>query len=258
MLAASPTLAPVRAENEHRFDRQLGVPGLGPAEQERLRAATVVVAGIGGVGGACATYLAAAGVGHLVLVHPGDLELPDRNRQTLMRPEDHGRSRVLAAARTLRLHYPDVEVSAHDVGVADAGVPHLIGAADVVVDARHNFPERYLLNRLCRQADVPAVIAAMDSVYLQLMTSVPGGPCWRCAFPAADDTWDPLGFRVLGAVAGTVGCLAAVEVVKVLIGIDTALTGRLLYGDLWQMTFQTLSIRRSPTCPDCSCPDRVR
>jgi molybdopterin/thiamine biosynthesis adenylyltransferase len=96
------------------------------------------------------------------------------------------------------------------------------------------------------------VIAAMDSVYLQLMTSVPDGPCWRCVFPIADSTWDPLGFRVLGAVAGTVGCLAAVEVVKVLIGVDTALTGRLLYGDLWKMDFQTLSVRRSPTCPDCT------
>ena len=83
-------LTPIPARTEHRFDRQLGLPGRGPAEQERLRAATVVVAGIGGVGGTCATYLAAAGVGRLVLVHPGDLELPDRNRQTLMRPGDLG------------------------------------------------------------------------------------------------------------------------------------------------------------------------
>jgi molybdopterin/thiamine biosynthesis adenylyltransferase len=249
-VAAQPRVA--TWPGSRRFDRQLGVPGIGPAEQTRLRESCVLVAGVGGVGGAAATYLAAAGVGRLVLVHPGELEEPDLNRQTLMEPGDVGSSRVHAAARTLRRHDPEVDVVAHDCPLADPRLPRLIAAADVVVDARHNFPERYLLNRLCRAHGVPEVVAAMDGAQLQLMTSVSGGPCWRCLFPDGDPQWQPLGFRVLGAVAGTVGCLAATEVTKLLAGAGTTLRGRLLFGDLWAMDFRTVGVTRRPGCSDCS------
>jgi molybdopterin/thiamine biosynthesis adenylyltransferase len=234
-----------------RFDRQLGMPGIGAAEQARLRRSSVLVAGIGGVGGAAATYLAAAGVGRLVLVHPGELEEPDLNRQTLMLPDDVGHSRVEAASRTLRRHYPDVDVVAHDCPIDDPRLPGLIADADVVVDARHNFPERYRLNRLCRAAGVPEVVSAMDGAQLQLMTSLPGGPCWRCLFPVGDAQWQPLGFRVLGAVAGAAGTLAAAEVVKLVTGAGTPLGSRLLFGDLWSMEFRTVGVQRRAGCPDC-------
>ena len=240
-----------RLDRLDRFDRQLGVPGLGAAEQRRLRGATVVVAGVGGVGGAAATYCAAAGVGRLELVHPGDLELPDLNRQTLMTPADLGSPRVHTAARTLRRHFPDVRVVAHDVGLNDSRVPALLDRADVVIDARHNFPERYLLNRLSRERGVPTVVAAMAGVQLQLLTCVPDGPCWRCVFPQPDPGWEPLGFRVLGAVAGTAGCLAAAEAVKLVTGAGSVLAGRLLFGDLWTMAFRPVPVRRNPGCPDC-------
>jgi molybdopterin-synthase adenylyltransferase len=247
-LTRAPAAAPA---STGRFDRQLGVPGLGGGQQRRLRGATVVVAGVGGVGGAAATYCAAAGVRRLELVHPGELEVPDLNRQTLMTPADLGTSRVRAAAATLSRHFPDVEVVAHDTGLDDARVPGLLARADVVIDARHNFPERYLLNQLCRRAAVPAVVAAMAGVQLQLLTCLPGGPCWRCVFPRPDPDWEPLGFRVLGAVAGTAGCLAAAEAVKVLTGAGSVLANRLLFGDLWTMTFQPVPVRRNPGCPDC-------
>lgn len=240
-----------------RFDRQLGVPGLGTAQQARLRSSSVLVAGVGGVGGAAATYLAAAGVGRLELVHPGPLEEPDLNRQTLMSPADLGAPRVLTAAATLRRHFPDVEVVAHDAGIADGVVPGLLDRSDVVLDARHNFPERYLLNRMCRERGLPSVVSAMEGVALQLLTCEPGGPCWRCVFPLPDPEWDPLGFRVLGAVAGTAGCLAAAEIVKLLIGAGSVLRGRLLHADLWTMTFTPIPVRPSPDCPDCTAaPDR--
>lgn len=240
------------AENQTRFDRQLGVTGIGTAEQQKLREATVLVAGIGGVGGAAATYLAAAGVGRLVLVHPGELELPDLNRQTLMTPDAVGLPRVHTAAETLRRHFPDVEVVAHDLPVADPAVPGLVAEADVLVDARHNFPERYLLNRMCRQAGIASVVAAMDDTALQLLTCEPGSACWRCVFPQPDPAWEPLGFRVLGAVAGTAGCLAAAEAVKLITGAGSVLKGRLLVADLWQMTFRPVVVRPTPGCPDCA------
>jgi molybdopterin/thiamine biosynthesis adenylyltransferase len=218
-----------------RFDRQIGVAGLGTPEQRRLSASSVLV----------------AGVGRLELVHPGALELPDLNRQTLMTPADLGAPRVLTAADTLRRHFPDVEVVAHDAGIAGDVFPAALARADVVVDARHNFPERYLINRLCRRRGVPSVVAAMDGAALQLMTCEPGGPCWRCVFPREDPGWEPLGFRVLGAVAGTAGCLAAAEVVKLIAGAGSVLRGRLLVADLWEMTFTPVPVRRAPGCSDC-------
>lgn len=234
-----------------RFDRQLSIPGFGADQQQRLRNASALIAGIGGVGGAAATYLAAAGIGRLILVHPGALEEPDLNRQTLMRPEWVGAPRVDCAARTLGKHYRDVEIEPYPWHLDDPRLPALAVEADVVVDARHNFPERYLLNRLCVQANVPLVVAAMNSTEGFVLTVEPGSPCLRCVFPEGDPSWQPLGFPVLGAVAGTAGCLAAMEVVKVVARFGKPATGQLVHFDLWDMDFRTLRAHRDPGCPDC-------
>lgn len=237
---------------DRRFDRQLTVPGLGAAQQRQLRRATVLVAGVGGVGGATATYLAAAGVGRLLLVHPGDLEAPDLNRQTLMRPDMIGLPRVDCATQTLRTHYPDVEVEAYAWEIAHLELPDLLVRADVVVDARHNFPERYRLNGMCVSEEIPLVVAAMNATEGILLTVQPGSPCLRCVFGEGDPSWQPLGFPVLGAVAGTVGCLAAMEVVKLVTGLGRPTAGRMVHFDLLDMGFQSLRAHRDPYCPDCS------
>ncbi|MCK9920515.1 HesA/MoeB/ThiF family protein [Frankia sp. AgPm24] len=243
--------APPGSEATRRYDRQMIIPGFGVAAQRRLSQATVLVAGVGGVGGAAATYLAAAGVGRLILVHPGDLEEPDLNRQTLMRPDRVGRSRVHNAADTLRAHHPAVEVVALDRPLDDEAVPELIARADVVVDARHNFPERYLINRLCVRSAVPLVIAAMNATEASLLVVRPGEPCLRCVFPEGDPSWEPLGFPVLGSVAGTVGCLAATEALKIAGGFAEPAVGRLIHLDLWDVDLRALRTRRDPHCPDC-------
>ncbi|MBX6388936.1 MAG: HesA/MoeB/ThiF family protein [Frankia sp.] len=243
---------PTALPTGRRFERQLTVPGFGPEQQRLLRRATVLVAGVGGVGGAAATYLAAAGVGRLVLVHPGVLEEPDLNRQTLMRPDQIGSPRVVCAAETLSTHYPDVEVNTRQWELTHPELPELVAAADVVVDARHNFPERYLLNRLCVVAGVPLVVAAMNATEAFLLTVRPGSPCLRCLFAAGDPSWEPLGFPVLGAVAGTVGCLAAMEAIKIMTGFGRPTTGRMLHLDLWDMDLRTFRTHRDPGCPDCA------
>ncbi len=243
--------APPGADVSRRYDRQVTIPGFGVAVQRRLSQATVLVAGVGGVGGAAATYLAAAGVGRLILVHPGDLEEPDLNRQTLMRPERVGQSRVLCAADTLRAHHPQVEIVAIDRPLDDPAVPGLIAEADVVIDARHNFPERYLINRLCIRNEVPLVVAAMNATEAYLLVVRPGEPCLRCVFPEGDPSWEPLGFPVLGSVAGTVGCLAATEALKVAGGFAEPAVGRLIHVDLWDVDLRAPRTRRDPGCPDC-------
>lgn len=237
------------------YARQVSLPGFGPAAQQRLAESTVLIAGVGGLGGATATYLAAAGVGRLVLFHPGPLERADLNRQTLMTPSWLGHPRIDCAETTLRRHYPDVEV----VGVpepitADMTSPFL-ALADVVVDARHNFPERLLLNRLCVQLGVPMVEAAMNGAEGQVSVLRPGKTaCLACRCGDGDPEWEPLGFPVLGAVAGTVGCLAAIEAIKVVTGWGEPLDDQLLTLDLERMTFQTLPISRDPDCPVCAAP----
>ncbi len=253
LISEHPAIAPVGPSGRpnRRFERQLGIPGFGDARQSHLRAATVLVAGVGGVGGAAATYLAAAGVGRLLLVHPGVLEEPDLNRQTLMRPGRIGQARVDCAVDTLRTHYPDVEVEGLDWELRDPRVTSLVGQADAVVDARHNFPERYLLNRMCVSARVPLAVAAMNATEAYLLVVGPGTPCLRCAFPEGDPAWAPLGFPVLGAVAGAVGCLAAMEVVKVVAGFGEPAAGRLCHLDLWDTSFRSLRVTRDPGCPDC-------
>ncbi|WP_083788416.1 HesA/MoeB/ThiF family protein [Frankia sp. EAN1pec] len=238
-----------------RYDRQLDLPGFGPAAQERLRGATVLVAGVGGVGGAAATYLAAAGVGRLVLVHPGALEEPDLNRQTLMRPEWIGGSRVACAEQTLRAHHPGVEIVAIDRELSQLPeLGRLVAEADVVVDARHNFPDRYLLNDTCVAARTPAVVAAMNATEGNMLVVRPGSPCLRCVFTEGDPSWQPLGFTVLGAVSGMVGCLAATEAIKIISGFGEPAAGRLLQFDLWDLDFQVLRARRDPHCPTCGGP----
>lgn len=245
-------------ESYGRFQRQLGIPGFDAVRQRHLRAATVLVAGVGGVGGAAATYLAAAGVGRLLLVHRGPLEEADLNRQTLMRPDRIGAARVECAVDTLRAHHPDVEVEGFDREIADPRLPGLIAQADAVVDARHNFPERYLLNRLCVQAHAPLVVAAMNATEIHLLATRPGAPCLRCVFAEGDPAWAPLGFPVIGAVAGTVGCLAAMEVIKLVADFGVPSVSRLLHLDLEDMTFRSLRAVRDPRCADCGRPvDRI-
>jgi molybdopterin-synthase adenylyltransferase len=235
------------------YARQLSLPGFGVAAQQRLAKSTVLVAGVGGLGGAAATYLAAAGVGRLVLFHPGLLERADLNRQTLMMPSGLGHLRVRCAEDTLRRHYPDVEVVAFPEPItADRTSPFLV-QADVAVDARHNFPERLLLNRLCVQLGVPMVEAAMNGAEGQVSVVRPGKTaCLACRCGDGDPEWKPLRFPVLGAVAGMVGCLAAIEAIKVVTGWGEPLEDRFLALDLEQMIFQTLPVTRDPSCPVCA------
>jgi molybdopterin/thiamine biosynthesis adenylyltransferase len=238
------------------YARQMSMPGFGAAEQRRLADSTVLIAGIGGLGGATATYLAAAGVGRLVLFHPGPLEPADLNRQTLMTPSWLGHPRVDCAEATIRRHYPDVEVVAVPEPItADQTSPFLV-QADVVVDARHNFPERLLLNRLCVELGVPMVEAAMYGAEGQVSVVRPGETaCLACRIGDGDPDWEPLGFPVLGAVAGTVGCLAAIEAIKMVTGWGEPLDDQLLALDLERMIFQKVPMTRNPACSVCAASD---
>lgn len=211
-----------------RYHRQLGL--IGTEGQEKLAVSTVLVAGVGGLGGTAALYLAAAGVGRLILVHEGVTVEPDLNRQILMSADGIGRSRVEQAAESIRRLNPGTAIEVWDGRVEPEPVRPLVRRADVVVDARYDFPERYALNRLCQEEGKVMVEAAMYGYEISMTTIVPGvTPCLECLYPESPKIWEPLGFPVLGAVSGMAGCMAALEVIKWLVG--QPITGQLVPGE---------------------------
>lgn len=243
-----------------RYSRQLMLPGFGPEAQVRLKKATALVAGVGGVGGNAALYLAAAGIGRLILLHDGALELPDLNRQILMSQDGLGKERVWQAVEAIRRINPSVAVTGLAAKVEEGRIDSLLAAADVALDCRHNFPERYRLNAACVRRGKPMVEAAMDAMEGYVTTIVPGRtPCLSCLFPAAPE-WDHLGFGVLGAMAGTLGNLAALEVIKVITGYGEPLYSTLLIFDAASAEFFRVKFARKDDCPVCGAlrPDGAR
>jgi molybdopterin/thiamine biosynthesis adenylyltransferase len=242
---------PLSEEEKARYQWQLWAPGFGEEGQRRLKAASVLVSRCGGVGGAAATQLAAAGVGRLILAHGGALRLNDLNRQTLMTTAWVGRPRLELAPQRLRELNPHVAVEAVAANVGEDNAAELVGRADLVVGCAPLFAERLLLNREAVRQGKPLVDCAMYDLEAQLTTVLPGRtPCLACLTPAPPPEWRRE-FPVFGAVAGAVGCLGALEAIKVLAGLGEPLAGRLLLCDLRDMTFRRMTVQRRPDCGVC-------
>ncbi|NJL02565.1 MAG: HesA/MoeB/ThiF family protein [Spirulinaceae cyanobacterium SM2_1_0] len=239
-------------KERERYSRQMMLPGFGEAGQQQLKKTTVLVTGVGGLGGTVALYLAVAGVGRLVLVRGGELRLDDMNRQILMTDDWVGQPRVFKARDTLLAINPDIQVEAVCEYVTADNADALVQTADIAVDCAHNFAERDLLNAACVRWGRPMVEAAMNSMEAYLTSIVPGETaCLSCLFPEKPE-WDRRGFGVLGAVSGTLACLAALEVVKLVTGLGEPLRSRLLSMDLARAHFAKYRTHRDPHCPVCS------
>lgn len=240
------------AEELERYKRQMSLNGFGEEAQRALKASTALVAGVGGLGGTAAFYLAAAGIGRLFLIHQGDLTLSNLNRQLLMTTDWIGKPRVVKARETLQKLNPEVEVEIFDEPIRSERLQALLPEVNLVLDCRHNFPERRLLNQACVAAGVPMIEAAMNGMEGYLFTILPGiTPCLDCLYPE-DPEWDPYGFPVLGGVPGTLGCLAAVEAVKLLAGLQEPMLNCLLYFDLGEMHFKRFHISKKEDCRICA------
>ncbi|HZN37006.1 MAG TPA: HesA/MoeB/ThiF family protein [Pirellulaceae bacterium] len=234
-----------------RYQWQLWVRDFGEEGQRKLKAASVLVSRIGGVGGSAALQLAAAGVGRLMIAHAGNLRLDDLNRQLLMTTDCIGKPRVESAARRLRELNPLVEVETIAENVTESNAATLVGRCDVVVGAAPLFTERLWLNREAVRQGKPLVDCAMYDLDGRLTTILPGrSPCLACLYPEPPPNWKRE-FPVFSAVASTVGSLAAMEVIKVIAGFGAPLAGKLLTFDLREMTFQTVAITRRADCAVC-------
>jgi molybdopterin/thiamine biosynthesis adenylyltransferase len=239
------------------YEWQLPVPDFGEAGQRRLKAATVLVSRVGGVGGGVALQLAAAGIGRLILAHAGNLKPGDLNRQTLMTHDWVDKPRVECAARRLRELNPRVEVVAVPENLDGTNAERWVGEADVVADCAPLFEERFAMNAAAVRKGKPMVECAVYALEAQLTTFIPErSPCLRCLCPEAPRTWKRQ-FPVFGAVAAVVGSLGAMEAIKVIAGVGQPLAGRMLTIDLRDMTCRTYQVRRDPNCPECAPRPRV-
>lgn len=234
-----------------RYRRQMMLPGFGEAGQLKLKEATVLVTGVGGLGGTAALYLAVAGVGKLILVRGGNLKRDDLNRQVLMTDDWVGKPRVFKAKETLAALNPDIEIDAICEFVTEDNIDSLVRSADLALDCAFDFKERTLLNAACVRWGKPMVEAAMNDMEAYLTTIIPGKtPCLSCIFPEIPE-WDRWGFGVLGAVSGTLACLAALEGVKLITGLGDPLLGKLLTMDLARAEFAKRRPYHDPDCPVC-------
>lgn len=233
------------------YEWQLDVPGFGEAGQEKLRSTTALVSRIGGLGGPLAFSLAAAGIGKLLLVHGGELQPSDLNRQILMHHDALGSSRVDAAQETLQRFNPNVEVEIVGENFTDENAADLVGRADIVFDCAPLFEERFLMNRECVRQSKPLIDCAMYNLEGQVVPIVPGKTgCLACLYPEVPPHWKRR-FPVIGAVSALIGNIGALEGIKLLTGIGELNLNRMIYFDATTMQIRKIALKKNPDCAVC-------
>ncbi len=239
-----------------RYSRQIMLPQIGIEGQQRLRGSRVLLVGLGGLGSPVAMYLAAAGVGHLVLADDDQVDLTNLQRQIVHRSADIGRPKVASAADTLRALNPEVRITTIETRLDGDNLDEQVIDADVVVDGSDNFATRFALNDACVRAAKPLVSGAairMEGQVAVFRADRHDSPCYRCLYRdegELEQTCSENG--VLAPLVGVIGSIQALEVVKILVGTGEDLSGRLLLLDGERMEWRTLTLRRDPACPVCN------
>lgn len=233
-----------------RYDRNIALPGFGPAGQARLARARVLVVGAGGLGSAALYYLAAAGIGTIGIVEGDIVGESNLQRQILYTTRDLGRPKAAAAQERLVALNPEIRVEVAGSRLDDRTAAHLVAGYDVIVDATDNVPARLALNAACVAAGKPWVHGAVSEFTGQVTTFVPGGPCYRCLYRRPlPHAAPPRG--VLGPVPGTIGAAQAAEVIKYLAGLGEPLVGRLLVYEFLPARCSVFTYGKDPACPVC-------
>ncbi len=233
-----------------RYDRQIRIPSFGIDGQKKLKSSKVVIAGIGGLGCASSIYLAAAGIGELVLIDKEKVELSNLNRQILYWTNDIGKYKVESAKEKLNQLNPEIRILAIKEEINENNVKKLINGANVVIDGQDNFKTRFIINKACVELGIPFIYAAIQEFEGRLMTIIPGkGPCLRCLIPV--DPPEITLFPVFGAIPALFAMLQVIEAIKIIIGIGEKNIGKLLIFDGKRMIFDNIIIKRNPKCPVC-------
>lgn len=256
------TLPELSKEEILRYSRHLIMPEVGMTGQQKLKAASVLCIGAGGLGSPVAMYLAAAGVGRLGLVDFDVVDLTNLQRQILHGTSDVGRKKLDSAEETIKDINPHVQVEKYEVALSSENALDIIREYDIVIDGTDNFPTRYLVNDACVLLGKPNVYGSIFRFEGQASVfAYPGGPCYRCLYPEPP----PPGLvpscaegGVLGILPGLIGVVQATEAVKLILGIGEPLVGRLLLYDALKMKFRELKLKRDPQCPVCGDNPTIR
>ncbi|WP_420129919.1 molybdopterin-synthase adenylyltransferase MoeB [Longimicrobium sp.] len=249
------TLPPLTQDESVRYSRHLILPEVGPEGQRRLKAGRVLLVGAGGLGSPAAMYLAAAGVGTLGIVDFDVVDTTNLQRQVIHGTSDVGRPKLGSARDRIAEINPHVAVEGHAVRLTSANAREIVRGYDVVIDGTDNFPTRYLVNDACVLEGKPCIYGSILRWEGQASVFWAGhGPCYRCLFaepppPGMVPSCAEAG--VLGVLPGIIGCVQALEAVKLLLGQGDLLVGRLLLFDALRMQFREMRLRRDPACPLC-------
>ena len=239
-----------------RYSRHILLPQFDIEGQERVSRATVLVVGVGGLGSPVALYLAAAGVGHLVLVDHDQVDATNLQRQIMYTTDDVGNTKVKVAAAHLQKLNPEVRITPLAELLEGDAMQMQVAQADIVVDASDNFPTRFALNSACVRYSKPLISGAairMEAQISVFMNDQDHGPCYRCLYKDEAGPADACSQSgVLGPLVGIIGSMQALETLKILSGIGASLGGRLLLLDAQHLEWRTLRLHRDPECPVCS------
>ncbi len=241
-------------EEVDRYARQLVLRELGGPGQQKLKVATVALVGVGGLGAPAALYLAAAGVGSLRLIDADTVALSNLQRQVLYTLDDIGVAKTAAAANALAALNPHVAVDPIARALTPENATELLAGCDLVLDGTDDFTARFAVNAACHSLNISLVSGAIGRWTGQVGV-FSGKPCYRCLVPdIPPDAETCAVVGVVGALAGVIGTLMAVEAIKLISGTGEALTGRLLIYDALPAQTRTIKIAPNPACPVCSTP----
>jgi molybdopterin/thiamine biosynthesis adenylyltransferase len=237
-----------------RHARHLALKQVGTAGQERIGNGTALLIGVGGIGCPAASYLAASGVGHLVLCDFDTVDATNLGRQILFGPADIGKLKVEVAAERLTAINPDIEITSVSKRLDDEALAAYVGKADVVLDGSDNFATRFQVNDACVAASTCLISGAAIRLEGQLAEFGPDystSPCYRCLYKEADESLENCaGNGVLGPVPGAIGTLMAVEALKFLAGIESK-RGVLRLFDATSGEFRAVKVAKRDDCPVC-------
>ena len=242
-------------EQIERYSRHIILPEVGGSGQQKMLDARILLLGAGGLGSPAAYYLAAAGIGNLGIVDFDKVDLSNLQRQIIHSTERIGMLKTESAKKTIQALNPDVNVTLYNEKMDSNNIMSLIKDYDYVVDGSDNFPTRYLVNDACVMKNKTLIHGSIYRFEGQVTVFKPGdGPCYRCLYPEPP----PPGMvpncqegGVLGVLAGVIGNLQVVEVLKLILGIGKPLVGKLLIYDALNTEFRSLRLRRDANCPIC-------
>jgi len=242
-------------EQIERYSRHIILPEVGGAGQQKMLEARVLLLGAGGLGSPAAYYLAAAGIGNLGIVDFDQVDLSNLQRQIIHSTERIGMLKTESAKKTIQALNPDVNVTLYNEKIDSSNILSIIKDYDYVVDGSDNFPTRYLVNDACVMENKTLIHGSIYRFEGQVTVFKPNsGPCYRCLYPEPP----PPGMSpncqeggVLGVLAGIIGNLQVVEVLKLILGIGEPLVGKLLIYDALKTEFRNLNLRKDASCPLC-------